>query len=109
MAVGPKVAAETRRCYRCCDVRKPVLRNCALLIDGRVEEAQDEPEALAQETIIESMSKDEAARLSRVRNIGIAVSVEHERSDGHELTSSGPYRFWQDDSDRASTILHRSN
>jgi len=63
MAVGPTVAAKTRWCYRCCDVRRPVLRNCALLIDGRLEEAQDEPEALGQETIIENMSKDEAARL----------------------------------------------
>ena len=32
-----------------------------------------EPEKLAQETIIENLSPQEAARLSRVRNIGIAV------------------------------------
>lgn len=38
----------------------------------RLEEAQ-EPETLSQETIIDNMSSDEWARLSRVRNIGIAV------------------------------------
>lgn len=38
----------------------------------RLEEAH-EPESLAQETIIENMSADEAHRLSKVRNIGIAV------------------------------------
>jgi elongation factor G len=40
----------------------------------RLEEAQDEPEQLAQETIIENLDPQEAYRLSRVRNIGIAVS-----------------------------------
>lgn len=41
--------------------------------DGnRLEEAQ-EPETLAQETIIENLNPEEAARLSKVRNIGIAV------------------------------------
>jgi len=34
----------------------------------------DEAHELAQETIIENMSTEEAARLSKVRNIGIAVS-----------------------------------
>jgi len=33
-----------------------------------------EPENLAQETIIDNLAPHEAARLSRVRNIGIAVS-----------------------------------
>ena len=41
----------------------------------RLEEAQDEPEALAPETIIENLSREEAARLSKVRNIGIAVGT----------------------------------
>jgi hypothetical protein len=38
----------------------------------RLEEAA-EPETLSQETIIDNMSPEEWARLSRVRNIGIAV------------------------------------
>jgi hypothetical protein len=38
----------------------------------RLEEAH-EPEELAQETIIENLDPREAARLSKVRNIGIAV------------------------------------
>jgi hypothetical protein len=44
------------------------------LIFRRLEEAQ-EPEALSQDTIIANMSAEEAQRLSRVRNIGIAVSL----------------------------------
>jgi hypothetical protein len=40
----------------------------------RLEEAH-EPEELAQETIIENLDPEEAARLSKVRNIGIAVSI----------------------------------
>ncbi len=42
----------------------------------RLEEAH-EPEALAQETIIENLDPKEAARLSKVRNIGIAVGHAH--------------------------------
>lgn len=44
-------------------------------MSSRLEEAQDEPEQLAQETIIENLDPQEAHRLSRVRNIGIAVSL----------------------------------
>lgn len=40
----------------------------------RLEEAH-EPEEFAQETIIENLDPEEAARLSKVRNIGIAVSL----------------------------------
>lgn len=36
-----------------------------------------EPENLAQETIIENLNPKEAARLARVRNIGIAVRSSH--------------------------------
>ena len=43
--------------------------NCLI----RLEQAA-EPESLAQETIIHNLAPQEAARLSRVRNIGIAVS-----------------------------------
>ena len=40
----------------------------------RLEQAA-EPENLAQQTIIENLSTQEAQRLSRIRNIGIAVRV----------------------------------
>jgi hypothetical protein len=39
----------------------------------RVEQAVAEPEGLSQESIIENMSAEEQERISRVRNIGIAV------------------------------------
>ena len=45
----------------------------------RPEEAEEEPDNMAQQTIIENMSTEEAARLSKVRNIGIAVSHKPER------------------------------
>jgi hypothetical protein len=41
----------------------------------RLEEAQDDPESLSQETIIHNLSPEEAHRLSKVRNIGIAVGT----------------------------------
>jgi hypothetical protein len=44
-----------------------------MLTFSRLEEASD-PDSLSQETIIENLSGQEAHRLSRVRNIGIAVS-----------------------------------
>ena len=47
----------------------------AMLTVDRLEEAQDSPDTLAQETIIDNMSTEEAKRLSKVRNIGIAVCV----------------------------------
>jgi elongation factor G len=46
----------------------------------RLEEAH-EPEELAQETIIENLDPQEAARLSKVRNIGIAVSLPDSTKD----------------------------
>lgn len=47
-------------------------RGAASAAAAMLEEAQ-EPETLSQETIIDNMSSDEWKRLSRVRNIGIAV------------------------------------
>ncbi|KAI9826742.1 MAG: hypothetical protein M1819_007287 [Sarea resinae] len=41
-----------------------------------LEAANAEPEALAQETIIENLNPEEAARLSKVRNIGIAAHID---------------------------------
>lgn len=47
------------------------LANCFVLV--RLEAAASTPETLSQEAIIENLDPVEAARLSKVRNIGIAV------------------------------------
>lgn len=39
-----------------------------------MEKASADPSTLSQETIVENLDPVEAARLSKVRNIGIAVS-----------------------------------
>ena len=66
-----------------------------MLTSNSLEEAA-EPENLAQETIIDNLAPQEAARLSRVRNIGIAVRVTSQLLSKLRLTSVGPYRQWQD-------------
>lgn len=70
-------AAEERRCGGGGGhVRmKPRIRIPGLTA-SRLEEAQD-PESLAQETIIDNMSTEESKRISKVRNIGIAVCDLH--------------------------------
>ena len=67
---GSSVEGLPRRQLQC-----KTISSCdmAMLMNDRLEEAQEAPELLQQETIIENMSVDEAARLSKVRNIGIAV------------------------------------
>ena len=68
------MAAEKDTSKRCCgSVRytSPFQEDANLY---RQEQAAEAPESLAQETIIENLSPKEAQRLSRVRNIGIAVS-----------------------------------
>ena len=42
----------------------------------RLEQAAEAPETLAQETIVENLAPQEAKRLSRVRNIGIAAHID---------------------------------
>jgi len=39
----------------------------------------EQPLDLAQETIVENLDPKEAARLDKVRNIGIAVRITHRR------------------------------
>ncbi|KAI4195573.1 MAG: hypothetical protein LQ346_003395 [Caloplaca aetnensis] len=46
-----------------------------------------EPENLAQETIIDNLAPQEAARLSHVRNIGIAVRVQENTVDTRSKNS----------------------
>ena len=43
---------------------------------SRLEQAAEAPETLAQETIVENLAPQEAKRLSRVRNIGIAAHID---------------------------------
>lgn len=74
----------------------------------RLEQAT-EPEKLDQEAIIENLSPQEAARLSRIRNIGIAVSMELAIAKGLTLILPGPYRQWQDDGYGACSVLHGTN
>lgn len=77
MAIGSTMAAATRSCSGCSGNVSECLQTCpllGLLTVHRLEEAH-EPEELAQETIIENLDPEEAARLSKVRNIGIAVSL----------------------------------
>ena len=50
------------------------------------------PEDLAQETIIDNLAPEEAQRLSRVRNIGIAVRMILLSAGRDLLTPLGPYR-----------------
>lgn len=80
--------ATGKECLYCCSFS---VRNCLLYIYTcflfyvrlffadvyyRLEAAQSSPETLTQENIIQNLDPAEAARLSKVRNIGIAVSTE---------------------------------
>ena len=68
------MAAEKRCGGGCgCNVSSVIEHMILCLLCERLEEAQAEPESLAQETIIQNLDPREATRLGKVRNIGIAV------------------------------------
>lgn len=48
-----------------------------------MEQASADPSTLSQETIVENLDPVEAARLSKVRNIGIAVRIPAHGSKSH--------------------------
>lgn len=73
------MAAEKDTSKRCCCSVSQASRSQEIANLYRQEQAAEAPETLAQETIIENLSPKEAQRLSRVRNIGIAVSELTER------------------------------
>lgn len=63
----------SKRCCRCCVGSSSYLSRFGLLTDCRLEKALEQPGQLSQETIVENLDSKEAARLDKVRNIGIAV------------------------------------
>lgn len=73
-----------------------------------LKQAAADPSNLTQEKIIQNLDKVEKGRLSRIRNIGIAVCPVCRRS-GRRLTHVGAYRQWENHCYRASTLLHRPN
>lgn len=70
--MGPKkMAIGCCRCVRA--MRMAMLGQARTDHIYRLEQATEDPSALTQETIIQQLDPVEAARLDKVRNIGIAV------------------------------------
>lgn len=57
----------------------------------RLEKASNKPEELTQEAIIDNLDPKEWERLSRVRNIGIAVRIHSPPFEWHLCTNK---EFW---------------
>ena len=74
-----------------------------------LEQATTDPSTLAQETIIDNLDPKEAARLSRVRNIGIAVRMPGDPLGFRRNTEQyvGAHRQRQDHGYRTRPLLHR--
>src|SRR4051812_47905653 len=58
--------------------------NWRLIKTHRLEQAKDDPSTLTQETIVENLNPAEWARLSKVRNIGIAAHIDSGKTTATE-------------------------
>ena len=78
LSVGPENLGATPQCfcYRLCSVSSSsvlFIRSHLIYLSNSLEAAAANPEALSQAAIIDNLDPVEAARLDKVRNIGIAV------------------------------------
>jgi len=74
-----------------------------------LEQAQEDPSQLSQDTIVQQLDPQEQARLDKVRNIGIAVREVMKLEFEQSLTGQGTHRQWQNHSNRTCPILHWSH
>lgn len=81
LSVGPEKLGATPQCcicYRLCSVSylpQLLVRSYLICLFNSLEAAAANPEALSQAAIIDNLDPVEAARLDKVRNIGIAVHI----------------------------------
>lgn len=94
---------------RCSSVRTLLQLMLAILMKDSLEKAAEDPMALAQQTIIENLDPREAERLSKVRNIGIAVREPFQCYEWQGLIEVGTHRQRQDHGNRTCPLLHRPN
>jgi hypothetical protein len=74
-----------------------------------LKQAAADPSSLTQEKIIDNLNDAERGRLSKIRNIGIAVCMRGPGESAILNVYTGAYRQWQDDGYGASSFLYRSN